>query len=57
MDPIMMRLNGGLSLKKLEWLRKFKSKQLDIANFRQRSFRLEFKTRITGRKKIQRLPR
>ena len=33
MEPMMMRLNGGLNLKKLKWLRKMKFKKMDRANF------------------------
>ena len=57
MEPMMMRLNGGLNLEKLKWLRKMKSKKnrkkMDGANFLQRNCRLDFTTRNNGRKKIQ----
>ena len=37
MEPMMMRLNGGLNLEKLKWLRKMKSKKnpkkMDGVNF------------------------
>ena len=41
MEPMMMRLNGGLNLEKVKWLRKLKSKKkMDGANFSQRNCRL-----------------
>ena len=33
MEPMMMRLNGGLKLEKLKWLRKKKSKKIGQSQF------------------------
>ena len=33
MEPMMMRLNGGLILEKLKWLRKMKSKKIGRSQF------------------------
>ena len=59
MEPMMMRLNGGMNLEKVKWLRKTKSKK----NWTEPIFDSEIEDLILrleptdGRKKIQRVPR
>ena len=57
MVRMMMRSNGGLNLKKLEWLRKTKSKKNGQSQFWQRNCRHDCTNRTNGPKKIQRVPR
>ena len=57
MEFEIMRLNGGLSLEKLNYIRKQNPEKMNSADFYKRNCRTVFTTRPTNIKKIECIPR